>query len=280
VDRSPDFFALGRLLGDAEFWGAFDGASLVACLGVTRQRRTLRGTAGEAWYVHDVRTDPGRLRPGAVRRLFAEVMDAHRRETAWAFSVVLDSNTHRRGLTGGGRLFPPGRPIGSTVHLGLPLADMNADDPVIELAEDEAWQAFRALAGEADFAPADREQFSAMGGPCVGIRDGSGVAAVARLVDQSAARRILVVDRGPAVEFPHLYLAYYAARPGRDDRRAFAGHAAARFAGRYGYVFIGVPPEVAAGHGGPGVLSLTSTAIAYGDVPDGLRFDYRELTLI
>lgn len=279
IDRSPDFFALGRLLGDAEFWGAFDGPTLVGCLGITRQRRTLRGEAADTRYIHDVRTDPDRPRPGLLRRLFEEALNAHRGDSDWAFSVVLDSNLHRRGLMGG-RLFPPGRAIGTTVHLGLPLMATAAEDSVREVSVDEAWRMFRDLAGAIDFAPADHAQFASMTGPCVALHASDEVVAVARLVDQSAARRILVGDGESKVEFPHLYLAYYAAREGYNARRAFTGYAAARFGERYGYLFVGVPPEELHHYEGPGMLTLTSTTIAYGNVPERVAFDYRELTLI
>jgi hypothetical protein len=280
VDRSPDFFALARALGTAEYFGAFDQGQLVGCAALTGQLRDIGGQPRQTFYINDVRTDPRcHLRPGVVRRLIESVVQAGRERGEWAFAVVMDASTHRRGLQGRrGRLFPAGRALGSTVHLGVPTEEAltSGAQGVVELADSTAWQAFRSLAGGRDFALADRDLFFACTGWSLGIREEGGIAAVCRLTDQTSVRRILVQGE----PLPHVYLSYYAARPGTEARGRFLGYGAKILSGTCRYFFMPLALEEEARYARPEFPVIRSTTFVYGDTPPGLSLAFRELTLI
>ena len=104
VDRSPEFFALSRALGDSTYYGAFRGDRLVGCFGVTLQKRFLGGDVRDFHYLHDVRVHPEHRGSGIYRCLLGCVFEDAGRRAGWAFATILDSNSRTDLLRGCGLL--------------------------------------------------------------------------------------------------------------------------------------------------------------------------------
>ena len=302
IDRSPDFFALGRTWGESRYYGLWRRERLIGCLGVTRIDRFLAGEKTPALYLHDFRLHPAFTGTRAYFRLVHEAVKALQGESRWAYGIVWDSNSHRPSLLRGDRLFPAAAPIGQSVHLGMPLFLPLAGDwkQVEEISAGEAWKHYEQWAAPLSFAFADRERF-AEGGVFLGLRSADGLLAVCKLVDQTPVRKLIASRSLPPLlrmlhapfrlrgaialpakrnVFPHLYLAHYASADPRDHRPAFFAYLARRWQRRYAYAFTGLSPEEAKAYRNPLAIKLRSTTYAYGDPPRDLSLAAHEITLM
>lgn len=253
VSRSPDFFALPGRSGGSEHLGVFHRGELAGCLGLTTQRRFLRGQPQDLLYVNDLRVHPRHAGSRALWRLIEHARAATSGRDAgsagWAFATVLDENTRANGLLSAPRrLWPQVRPLGRTVHLGVPMFLRQPGDPgrTAELSAEEAWSGYLRLAAGRDFAPADRARFLAPGGLFLGLRQGGELTAVCKVVDEAPARRFLLGAplparlplallcrwRGcprpprPGEALPLGYLAYLARSAGEQDATDLLAHLA------------------------------------------------------
>lgn len=200
VDRTPDFFALGRALGETRHYGAFDGGRCVGTLAVSAQRRFLGGQALSLPYVHDVRVDPACRGTRVFARLIEEALQDRPSPASGPphfFATFLDDGKVAASLPGSlGRRFAM-RALGRTRHRGLALFSKRRVDvsPVRALGAEEAWTHYLRLARSCDFAPADEETARAQEGVWWGVMREGEIGAVAKVVDEARVRRF--VARGP-----------------------------------------------------------------------------------
>jgi hypothetical protein len=303
VERAPDFFALAEEWGEPRFFGLLRNGELIGCIGITAQYRFLAGRRQRVFYLHDLRVHPAHTGSRAFVRLVQHVMERLREETAWVFGTILDSNRHRSVLTRGERFFPKAIAIGKTLHLGVPLfwPQPGGWRTVRPLSPDEAWEHYERFARTMDFAFADQERFFRENGEFLGVCTENGVMAVCKVIDQAAVRRLISAKPLPASlrslnvlcrlrgtprlpasgeAFAHCYLAFYAARDGNDYRRHFFAYLSRRRRDEFTYVFTGLPIEASGTYRNPLCIKLSSTTFAYGDVPNDLRLQAHELTMI
>ena len=301
VDRSPDFFALARDLGESTYWGAWADGRLTGCIGVTKQKRFLAGVVQELHYIHDLRVHPAHRGAGVLHALLDHVRKERLAE--WGFATILDTNEHSPMLTRGNGAASAARPIGNTVHVGVPLflPLYRNTTRVVRLDPDAAWAAYASLAPRFNFAPADEERFHQQNGFFLGIRIAGTTVAVCKVVDQTAARRIVATRpfplasrlldlacraRGrachprPGHPLRHVYLAYCASRPEVDRQGDFTAYLARASDHDYTYVFVGLSRGEAARRRSILGVTLSSTTYAYGTAPAALSCDFHELTLI
>jgi len=301
VDRGPDFFALARDFGEATYWGASADGRLIGCIGLTRQKRFLGGRSQDLHYIHDLRVHPAHRRSGVSHGLLHRVRDDC--SGRWVFATILDTNGHAPTLTHGGLTLPKARPIGKTVHVGVPLFVPQKGDAsrVVCLGAADAWATYASLARAIDFAPADEERFRKGDRAFLGVEVSNVIVAVCKVVDQSASRRFVATKpvtpmsrllnltcrlRGRAA-FPrpgdalrHAYLAYCVGRPDVDYRSDFMAYLSRSSDHDFTYVFLGLSKTEAATRRSILDVSLTSTTYAYGQAPGALSFSFHELTLI
>ncbi|MEW6688774.1 MAG: hypothetical protein AB1452_06735 [Pseudomonadota bacterium] len=301
VLRDPDFFALSRDFGEASYWGAFAGGRLVGCVGLTRQKRFLGASARDAYYQHDLRVHPAHRNWTVLHGLLCRIYDDN--PAPWLFTTILDGNENSPKFARAMQRFLGARPIGRTVHAGVPLFVpwRRAASRVVGLDPDRAWAAYVSLARTMDFAPADEARFRKPDGVFLGLRAAGRIAAVCKLVDQSASRRIVAVrSAGPASRLlsllcrlrgraalprpgqalRHAYLAYCAGEPGLGYRAEFLAYLSRSREHDFSYAFLGLPEREAAFRRGPLTVALCSTTYACGRIPDGLAFSFHELTLV
>lgn len=301
VDRTPNFFALGRDFGEAAYWGAYAGDRLVGCVGLTRQIRFLGGGPRDVHYLHDLRIDPAHRRSPVLHGLLLQMRRAF--SGRWVFSTILDGNPHAGVLTRASRAFPAARPIGCTTHVGAALFVPQPGEAraVVSLDADSAWKAYAALAWPIDFAPADEARFRSGEGPFLGFEQSGSVVAVCKVVDQSASRKLVATKplafaarmaslgcrlRGRALlpgagqPLRHAYLAYCVGRRGVAYRDAFVSYLSRKQDHDFTYAFFGLPAADAALAAGFFTVKLGSTTFAYGDAPDSLALSFHELTLV
>ncbi len=303
VERSPDFFALGRFLGDPTYLGVFEGETLAGCIGLTRQPRFFEGDVVDMVYVHDLRVDPRFRATGAIVPLLEAAADEHR--GGWTFATVLAGSPHRPSFERRLRRFAgPVSPLGRTVHLGCPLfaAPRPLDGAEVgELPAVEGAATYLRLARDRCLAPAAIERVLAVEGPWLGVAVCGRVMAVAKLVDQSPVRRIVAGPggglgavlrfasrvrgcppfprRGEALEVG--YLALYAAEDERAYDLSLFAHLGRTARARHTYVFRGMDEREAARRPlGRLGIRFASTTYALGRWAEGASLDYHELTLI
>ena len=254
-------------------------------------------------YLHDVRVHPEHRGSGIYRCLLECVFEDAGRRAGWAFATILDSNSRTDLLVRGCGLLPDARPIGRTVHFGAPLFRHLPGHAhrVVRLTAEEAWPAYRSLACTIDFAPADEARFRDGEGFFLGLEVTGRIVAVAKVVDQSAIRKLVltrplplalrVIDpwcrwRGRAnlprlgEAFRHAYLGFCVGEPGIDHRGAFLAHLSRAHDHDYAYAFMGLSEEEAPARRQFMDVALSSTTYAYGDAPAGVVFSFRELTLV
>jgi GNAT superfamily N-acetyltransferase len=305
VERAPDFFALGRQLGVARYFGAWDERGvLIATVAITRQERCLAEAPRAVHYVHDLRVDPAFRGARLASRLLARAAQTLAHEVPWCFASVLGENRAlariRAGFVAG---FEQVRELGRTEHVGLPLftrapptrAEVVAIDSDTFGAHYARWARPRCLA------PSEAYWQRAPGGFFAVVERGQ-LAAVYKLVDERAARRF-VAQRGPSLaarafaclagrrgaarlperaqELPVYYAAFYATRDPRPELAALANHARDLHGDRVPYLFVALGSEALDGVRLPlGSVRFSSLHLGFGAVPAGVGMDFHELTLI
>lgn len=303
VSRGEDFFAASDELGPTKYFGLFRRDALIACAGVSRQKRFIDGVARDAFYLHDIRVHPTAAGGTAYYRLLANLVATYTAsgEADWIFGTILDSNPSQRAMTRGDSMLPGGQLLGRTIHIGVPLFVRRERPRDVEvIGADEAWQIYRALAARRQFAPCDELIFTQRPGVYLAIRAGAHHTAVCKVVGQSNAREIVATEktdvatrlvnclcraRGvptlPAEGQP-LQLGYlaYCASVDAGARSIFLDFAAANFRRRFSYVFYGARESELNGRSGRFDLRLSSSTFGYGAVPSGLSLEFHELTLI
>jgi GNAT superfamily N-acetyltransferase len=305
VERSPDFFALGRQLGSARYFGARDDrGGLLASVGVTRQQRHMAGALHALDYVHDLRVHPAWRGRRVASRLLAFVAEALRDEVRWCFASVLGENPELARLVRG---FVPGfeevRALGRTLHVGVPLFTraQPARAEVVAIDRDTFSTYYARWGRPRCLAPADAYWERARGG-YFAVIEGTGPVAVYKLVDERAARRF-VATRGPSflaralaftrgrrgaaglprggAELPVHYAAFHASCDGRPHLAAIADHARRTCGDLSPYLFLGLGSTALEGEPLPlGSVCFASLHVGFGALPAGVRMDFHELTLI
>jgi GNAT superfamily N-acetyltransferase len=305
VERGPDFFALGRQLGAARYFGAWDERGvLIATVAVTRQERCLAEAPRDVHYVHDLRVDPAFRGARVASRLLARTAETLAHEVPWCFASVLGENPAlaplRTGFVAG---FERVCELGRTEHVGLPLFTRPSPTraEVLAIDRDTFRTYYTRWARPRCLAPAD-QYWERAPGDFFALAEGGQLAAVYKLVDERAARRF-VARRGPGLlarafaclygrhgaaglprrghELPVCYAAFYAARDARPELFALANHARDLYGDRVPYVFLGLASEALVAARLPlGSVRFSSLHLGFGQVPDGVRMDFHELTLI
>jgi hypothetical protein len=223
--------------------------------------------------------------------------------SGWAFGTILDTNDGASGLRAGGGMIGAARPIGRTIHLGVPLLlPRRPRGPrVVPLSAAEAWSHYVRLARRRDFAPADAVAFDAATGDCIGLYAHGRIVGVAKLIDQSSERRIVATRAPQGAErmlawmcrglgvpsclhagqtLPIAYVSYRAAEPGVEDLDAILAHLAANERHRFSHAFVGLSEREAAGRCDRFALRISSTTFAFGVPPAGLSLAFHELALV
>ncbi|USG63438.1 hypothetical protein NDK47_14755 [Brevibacillus ruminantium] len=303
VDRSPDFFALGKSWGESTYYGLWRKKRLIGCLGTTQMFRFIHGEKVPSIYLHDFRLHPQFTHTRAYYRLVSEVVDQLKQKQEWVYGIVWDSNQHQSSLVRGERLFPEAVSAGQTVHLGMPLFMPLSGDwkSVEEILPEDAWLYYQNWAVHRDFAYADRDRYLDQSGPFLGFRRGGQIEAVTKVVDQTAVRKLIVSRSLPfplrvlhapfrlrqaarlpetGEEFHHVYLAHYASVNQKDRRPAFFAYLSRRYHQQYSYGFAGLSQQEAAPYRHPLAIKLGSSTYVYGSVPRGLTLLAHELTLM
>lgn len=303
VERSPDFFALGRFLGEPTYLGVFDRELLVGCIGLTKQRRYLGGKPAEFVYAHDLRVHPRYQTTRVIVTLLEAAASAC--EERRAFGTVLDGSPHQasfeRRLAG---FVGEPRVLGRTVHLGASLfapPELVRGTDVRPLPPEEAMQAYRRLASRRSFAPVELSRFAEAEGEFLGVFRGDRIVAVGKLLDQSPERRILAVEPGWAMALMGMlarmrgcapmprrgeellvgYLALYASEDGTPYDASMIAYVRDRWPKRFAYVFRGMSEDDAAARSfGRLALRLSSKTYGFGRWADGVELGYHELALV
>jgi ribosomal protein S18 acetylase RimI-like enzyme len=305
VERGPDFFALARQLGAARYFGAWDERGvLIASVAVTRQERCLADRARDVHYVHDLRVDPAFRGARVASRLLARTAETLAAEVPWCFASVLGENPAlallRTGFVAG---FERVRELGRTQHVGLPLFTRPSPTRSEVLAIDrDTFRAYYARWAQPRYLAPGEQHWQRAQGDFFAVAERGELVAVYKLVDERAARRF-IARRGPGLlarafarlygrrgaaglpereqELPVCYAAFYAARDARPELGALANHARDLYGDRIPYMFVGLADQALAATRLPlGSVRFTSQHLGFGAVPDGLRMDFHELTLI
>lgn len=310
VDRTPNFFHLSNELGETRQFGLFKNKELIGSVAVSMHHRLIGGSCTKTYYLNDLRIHPIYQRTFAFYQMFQQLHAIYEKEgkVKWMFSTVLDSNQNSSTFTKGPDILPRGKPIGKTVHIGvpmfLPLKQKTTEFDVDEIKGDEAWPIFQELSKSKDFAPCDKRLFLSENGIFLVIKNRKNEhLALCKLVDQSIARKLRYSKNAPFSfkilnllcritgcpslpgkneEFKHAYMAFYATKDSSYDyRKAFLGYIQKQYKHRYTYLFFGVS-ELAADVWRKRLfhIELSSTTYGYGDFPGDAVIDFHELTLI
>jgi hypothetical protein len=304
VDRAPDFFAFGRMLGSTRYFGVFQGGVLCGSIGVSTHRRYVEGQATPVSYVHDLRVDPSQRSPRLSSILLDHAFEAYRASLAWCFATILDSNPHGRFIVRAAeRHFRRSRALGHTAHLGRPLFRLRglASSPYrVREATEREWEThYTALARATDFASAEPSHWRGRPGIHLIAYRGSELCAVAKAMSETGERRIVLGSSAldsrlaralsarflraplpaPGEVLPHGHLAFLIQRPGVEAFDAFRHFLCKRADARWCFVFAGVAAEKAATDRWFGIR-FTSTTYAFGNAPSELRMQAHELTLV
>lgn len=303
IDRGADPFAHPRSSGEPTYVGAFHERRLVAVAGAVAQTRHVAGAPRRTIYLCDARV-AGDFRGTLVLAHVLRALRGALAADAWCHAVVLEANPLLNRLARAMRWFGESRLLGRTRHVAWPVflcapswaaEAAGARLGVDETDADSAAAAYFRWARERDLSPADEARFRA-GGRFFVQRRGGAIAAVGKLVDESATRRILADERpsraapllnyvARARRFPALprpgqaatlsYLAWFASGDGTPSAGfAVAAAAAARTAT---HVCFGVDASSPApAH--PLAVHFTSRTYGYGDVPASLRMQSHDLT--
>jgi hypothetical protein len=285
VDRSPDFFALGRRFGETAVYGAFDGPTLVASVSVSKQRRFIEGAATVTTYLHDVRSRPGDGKLAFVL-LARHVLRCESPRASWAFGTVLTSNPIAPRLVSIiGRLMGGARAIGTVDHVALQPAARPSGLEVAEVDAPTGTGLYLQWASRRSFALADPRACSMLSGRwLVAVQEGEAVAVT--FAARETDRRIVATATGREVDVG--YLSFMCARDGADEgsaEAAFTEHVMCAPWALWRLVCRGrVRPSAAFGNdarGRPGEhVLLSSTTYAFGSAPSNLAIELAELTMV
>lgn len=284
VDRSRDYFALGRALGETTYQGLFHDGRLVGCLALSEQVRFLSGSPQHVAYVHDVRVHPDCAGRGLFSHFVRDLARAHTGRFAWIFCSILDDNPFGSVVRRTGAMFGTETFLGRCAHVGLPVAhhEGRSSVHVAQVPRDEAWAMYRRLAAPLDMAPADEARFMTMRGEHLAAFQGKELLGCAVWIDQSRERRILVAgDDATLHELPIAYLSHFVTT--RFDvtiAQSMASFMAETFPGRHSHIFFGVDPYYARQYAQIGSVHLTSSTFAYGAAPSHLTPHVWELSWI
>jgi hypothetical protein len=304
VDRGPDFFAFGDMLGETRYQGVTCEGALVGCVAMTLQRRFLAGEGQTVAYLHDLRVHPAHRVGRVAARLLHDAFDAQRASLAWAFATVLDSNPHQDALVRiATRLFGRSRLLGRTAHLGLPLLRLDRRQTRLRVEELSGadWEAhYLNLAARCDLASAEPSHWRRLNGRYLGAFRGAELCALSKAVSGEETRRVIVADKAafgtrcertllslllraplPKVgqRLAHGYLAFQVGERNAETLTAFSAHVRDHLQTPWCWVFTG--DAATAGPATPRLgVRLTSSTYAFGDVPAHLQLAAHELTLI
>jgi hypothetical protein len=280
VDRAPDFFAWGRMLGRTSYQGVLRDGELLGCVAVTAQRRYLGSSPVLVHYVHDFRMHPTLTPTRAAADLLARAVAVHGPSARFCFATILDSNPHQRSIVRSAeRSVGSARVLGKTAHSGRPLADAEvgpSSREIRELDEREWERCYESLARDRDFASAEPSHWRARDGAYLAAFSNGELDAVAKVVSGDEERRILVGGQPMALG----YLAFHFEHPRANERtrEAFCGFLRGRTV-PFQWIFAGDDAR-RLDRAPPGGLRFTSTTFAFGSIPDGLELACHELTLI
>jgi hypothetical protein len=304
VDRAPDFFAFGDMLGDTRYHGITHEGALVGCVAVTLQRRFVAGEARGVAYLHDLRVHPAHRVGRVAARLLHDAFQAQRASLTWAFATLLDSNPHQAAIVRlAARHFGQTRLLGRTVHLGLPLLRLGRRSRglrVEELPEADWETLYLGLAAQRELASAEPSHWRKLDGKYLAAFRGGKLCALSKAVAGDEARRIIVEDtaafgtrfqrallacmlraRLPKAgqRLSHGYLAFQVGERTDETRAAFCAHLRCCPQTPWCWVFAGDAAPTTPATPQLGVCFSSST-YAFGDVPSQLNLQAHELTLI
>ncbi|MFS0862461.1 hypothetical protein [Fredinandcohnia sp. 179-A 10B2 NHS] len=310
VDRVPNFFHLSNGFGETRQFGLFKNKELIGSVAVSMHYRLIGGICTKTYYLNDLRIHPSYQKTLAFYRMFQQLHSIYEKEgeVKWMFSTVLDGNQNSSSFTKDTDILPRGKPIGKTVHIGIPLfiplRQKNAEYDIEEIKGHEAWPIFQELSKGKNFAPCDKRLFLGENDIFLTIKNRKNEPlALCKLVDQSAARKLRYSENAPLSfkilnllcrltgcpslpgkdeEFKHAYMAFYATKDSTYDyREAFLPYIQNQYKHRYTYLFFGVSELHAVTwrkrlfH-----IELSSTTYGYGDLPGDTVINFHELTLI
>jgi hypothetical protein len=304
VDRAPDFFAFGDMLGETRYHGIAHDGTLVGCVAVTFQRRFVAGEAQSVAYLHDLRVHPAHRVGRVAARLVRDAFQAQRKSLSWAFATLLDSNPHQAAVVRiAARHFGRARLLGGTAHLGLPLLRLGLRDQglrVEELPEADWEPLYLRLAAERELASAEPSHWRRLNGQYLAAFRGSKLCALSKAVAGDEVRRIIVEDaaafgtrfqrtllacvlrtRLPQAgqRLAHGYLGFHVGDRTEETRGAFCAHLRRCPQSPWCWVFTGDAATTTSIIPRFGVR-FTSSTYAFGDVPTHLNLQAHELTLI
>lgn len=301
ISRAPDFFALPHESGDSEYYGVVKDGRLLACAGVSIQKRFIKGHVEDVYYLRDLRIDPLLKSPVIFGRLIKGLLSTRNEMPRHVVSVILGSNPFMRTITDGNTLFQKAEKIGEIIHTGFPLFCGATDHSSVErITPDEAWSFYCSTIQHLDFASADENCFKLHNGFFLGLKINGKLHASCKIVDQESSRRILsqrkpvfaerllniycsitnakkIPEKGEV--FAHCYLSFYTSLTLPDHREKFVGYLRKYHATDYCYVFTGLLPSEAKKYKSIFMIRFNSFVYAYRN-ESGSRFSFPELTLI
>lgn len=299
VDRSGDYFALGRQLADDDAghvsFGAWQGDALVGTAAVAQQARIVDGAPTTVHYVHDLRVRPEARRRGVAAALLRAVGEAGGPNARFC-ATVLDDNTHAPQAFARAAIGREPHQLGQTLHVGLPLFGRTAVDASAELIEfdEDEFEHHRArlVAAEERVVGAPWRR---IGGTYAGIAVGGRVVWVTRLAMETS-RSFVRSGRSLALDALRVFSRAAACPPfpRRGDALAVAyvaypSHRELSWAVAYRdllvrrgnspatYLFAGVPKGLPRTDTPFATLSFTSTTWGFFE---GASTDIHELTRI
>jgi hypothetical protein len=305
VDRKPDFFALADEFGKTEYFGIFKDEQLIGSQAVAKQRRMINGAPETVLYLFDLKVHPAWAGKTAYFRLAQHVTNYYKEieKVNWMFTTILDTNENTRSMTKGLSAVPGAALIGKNYHVGFPLfmPGKRSCDAVKNIHPEVAWQFYLTTSTCRNFSPCDEELFLKDNGAHFGCFENGKLVAVSKLVDQSHARRIYLTGKQPVSYrilnllciyykcpllpreqqvFKHGYLSYYLSANGKDYRKSFIDHIKQNYSDRFSYIFCGMNADEARNYSGKFLINFTSSTYGYGSLPENLKLDSVELTLI
>ncbi|WP_028776488.1 GNAT family N-acetyltransferase [Shimazuella kribbensis] len=305
IERSPDFFALSKVLGDTTYFGYFRDGILVGCVGVSKQLRFVQSKMNHVYYLHDLRVHPKYRSTNVFSQLIQAVQAYFEQKTSWMFGTILDQNPYENILTKKllGKRKIPIKKLGQTYHTGVPLfctAVKGDSNDIEQVSPIEAWESYLSFTSGLSFAPCEKDIFLSEPGLFLVKKQDGIVLSVCKITDQDHVRKI-ITGKIPYIYnfinlmykfrgyrpfpktggvFRHGYLAYYAAQAGRDDRRDYITYLYKSTYLSYSYLFMGLTRQEAVTYKHPFISSFSSTSYLYGEYTDDLKLDFHELTLI
>lgn len=299
VDRSPDFFALPVYLGDKhQYFGVYRNQELVACAGVSRQKRVIEGKVQFTYYLHDLRANPAYPTAIPYVKLIRAIIEEYQSQTYWLFCTILDTNANISSLTKGSKTFPVAKLLGTMKHVGVPMfiSVRAKTSNVRAISKKIAWEFYSQCALQIEFAPMDELQFYQGKGDYLGFFEEDKLVSVCKITDQTLQRKLIAVQTNPLFKvinlwcklkrvpllpsknekFIHGYLSYYVSNA-RDYRKQFLAYVQKNYC--YSYVFFGLK------HGEVFPcrlwfsIMISSTTYGYGQVPQ-TAVNYPEISLI